>query len=178
MADKSYTKGMETVKEEKRGMEKLREQAVKFEEGRKERDEKRAERLSTKEVATQEKGVKGQKDILERQIKTLTRQIDDIEKVRTATPKSGDAMERQYRTQAETLGIPKEEYMTGMLGGFSENSADAAFIKKQQELVAQRSQLEKQLTGEAVASQPAAGRVRTEAEELRVRELRQKGGVK
>jgi hypothetical protein len=156
MADKSYTKGMETVKEERRGIEKLREEAVKFEEGRKERDEKRAERLSTKEVATQEKGAKGQKDILDRKIKDLDRQINDIEKVRTSTPKSGDAMERQYNAVATTLGIPKEEYTTKVLG-FRKSLADAAFLKKQQELVAQRSQLEKQLTGEAVASQPVSG---------------------
>lgn len=173
MADKSYTKGMETVKEEKRGIEKLREEAVKFEEGRKERDERRAERLGTKQTAAEEKGVKGQKDILERQIKTLTRQIDEIEKVRTSTPKSGDAMERQYRAVATTLGIPKEEYTTKVLG-FRESLADAAFLKKQQELVAQRSQLEKQLSGEAVASQPAATGVRTLDEELLHRELKAK----
>jgi hypothetical protein len=180
MADKSYTKGMEITKEEKRGIEKLRGEAVKFDEGRKEREEKRAERLSTKEVATQEKGVKGQKDILERQIKALGRQIDEIEKVRTSTPKSGDAMERQYQALATTLGIPKEEYMTGMLGGFRENSADAAFLKKQQELVAQRSQLEKQLSGESVVSQPGSGGVRTAEEEERkiLLEAKEKAAVK
>lgn len=161
MADKSYTKGMETVKEEKRGIEKLREEAVKFEEGRKERDEKRAERLSTKEVATQEKGAKGQKDILERQIKALDRQIEDIKDVRAKAPKSGNAAENLYTSQLDTLKVPKEEYMTGgFLGigdGFSEKSADTALAKKQQELIAARDRLEKQLTGEAAVSQPVSG---------------------
>jgi hypothetical protein len=165
MADKSYTKGMETVKEEKSGMEKLKEQAVKFEEGRKERDEKRAERLSTKEVATQEKGVKDQKDILERQIKALDRQIEDIKDVRAKAPKSGNAAENLYTSQLDTLKVPKEEYMTGMFGGFRENSADIALAKKQQELIAARDRLEKQLTGEAVVSQSSAGRARTAEEE-------------
>lgn len=174
MADKSYTKGIEITKEERSGIEKLREQAVRFEEGRKERDEKRAERLSTKEVATQEKGVKSQKDILERQIKELDRYIDDINKAMTSTPKSKDIKKNQYHRLATTLKIPEEKYMTGMLGGFKEGAADAAFLKKHQELVAQRSQLEKQLTGEAVASQPGSDGVRTAAEEERKRHLEAK----
>jgi hypothetical protein len=65
-------------------------------------------------------------------------------------------MERQYNAVATTLGIPKEEYTTKVLG-FRKSLADAAFLKKQQELVAQRSQLEKQLTGEAAVSQPVSG---------------------
>ena len=166
MADKSYTKGMETVKEEKSGIEKLREQAVKFEEGRKERDEKRAERLSTKEVATQEKGVKGQKDVLERQIKALDRQIEDIKDARAKAPKSGKDAKNLYTSQLDTLKVPKEEYMTGWWGdGFSEESADAALSKKQQELIATRDRLEKQLSGEDVTPQPGSGGVRTAEEE-------------
>ena len=172
MADKSYTKGMETVKEEKRGIEKLREEAVKFEEGRKEREEKRAERLGTKQTAAEEKVAKGQKDVLEGRIKDLDRQINDIEKVRTATPKSKDAMERQYKALATTLKIPETEFMTGMLGGFREGAADAAFLKKQQELTATRDRLEKELRGEPGQAQPVSGL--TPTQEARRQELLRK----
>lgn len=155
MAEKSYTKGLETVKEEKRGIEKLRKEAMDFEEARKEREERRAERLATKQEAAARETTRGQKDILEGKIKDLDRAIDDIEKVRTSTPKVAGGMERQYRARAASLGISESEYMTGMFGGFSEKDADAAFLKKQQELIQERDRLAKQLRGEAT---PAASK--------------------
>lgn len=171
MAEKSYTKGLETVKEEKRGIEKLRKEAMDFEEARKEREERRAERLATKQEAAAKETTRGQKDILEGRIKDLDRQINDIEKARTSTPKTDGGMERQYRALAPTIGVPESEFMTGMFGGFREKDADAAFLKKQQELIQRRSQLEKQLRGEAT---PAATTGLTAEQEARRQELLKK----
>jgi len=175
LAEKQYTKDMESVETKKRGIEKLREEAVRFEEGRKEREERRAERAEGKKTAEAEKTAKAQKDILEGQIKDLDRQINDIKEVRTTTPKSKDAMQRQYQALATTLGIPESEFMTGMLGGFREGDADAAFLKKQQELIQKRAQLEKQLRGETPSTAPTG---LTPEKEARRQELirKQQGG--
>lgn len=175
IAEKSYSKGMETVKEEKRGIERLRKEAMDFEEARKERALRASEKQAAAETVATEKTARAKKDVLEGKIKDLDRTINDIEKARTATPKSKDAMQRQYSALATTLNIPESEYMTGMFGGFSEDAADKAFLKKQQELIAQRAELEKQLRGETAPAQPSK---LTPEKEARRQELQRKAGEK
>ena len=175
LEEKSYTKATGVLEKDKESMLAEKKAAVTYDEASVQAAQKMLAATIAAGTRKEEKSSTEAGRQSDRQVKRIESAISDIEKVRGM---ADDKMQSAAEALATTLRIPESDLLKkGFWGGSSFNAtvAKEALGSLQKKLVAQKDEI---LSGGRGAAPPSAGGVRTEAEELRLRELKQKRGVK